>query len=245
MRYFLKFAYNGENYFGYQIQPKVITVQEVLEKALSLLLQQKITIVAAGRTDSGVHAKEMYAHFDCVSDIDSSFLIQRLNAFLPKDIVVYTLIPVKNTAHARFDAVSRTYEYRIHLFKDAFIHKQSWHYHTTLDIDKMNEAGKILLDYIDFQCFSKVHTDVRTFNCKITAAYWKQLQDNELVFTITANRFLRNMVRAIVGTMIDIGNGKTSLKEFRAIIESKNRSNAGFSVPAHGLYLVKIVYPYI
>lgn len=244
MRYFIKFAYNGKNYFGYQIQPNAVSVQETLEKALSLLLREQISIVGAGRTDSGVHAKEMFAHFDIESVIDSPTLVKKLNSFLPKDIVVYNFIKVDDEAHARFDATKRTYEYDIHTFKDAFINEGSWYQHQELDVAKMNEACKILFDYIDFECFSKVHTDVHTFNCKIYEAHWQQ-NKNQLKFTISADRFLRNMVRAIVGTMINIGIGKISLEDFRNIIESKDRSQAGFSVPAHGLYLVKVEYPYI
>lgn len=244
MRYFIKFAYNGKNYFGYQIQPNAVSVQETLEKALSLLLKQNISIVGAGRTDSGVHAKEMFAHFDFEAEIDSVTLVKKLNSFLPKDIVVYDFIKVDDEAHARFDATKRTYEYEIHIFKDAFINEGSWYQHQTLDVDKMNEACKILFEYTDFECFSKVHTDVHTFNCKIYEANWQQ-NGNQLKFTISADRFLRNMVRAIVGTMINIGIGKISINDFRTIIESKDRSQAGFSVPAHGLYLAKVQYPYI
>ncbi|BCY28638.1 tRNA pseudouridine(38-40) synthase TruA [Flavobacterium okayamense] len=244
MRYFIKFAYNGKNYFGYQIQPNAVSVQETLEKALSLLLREQISIVGAGRTDSGVHAKEMYAHFDIVQAIDSPILVKKINSFLPKDIVVFDFIKVDDEAHARFDATKRTYEYDIHTFKDAFINEGSWYQHQKLDVNKMNEACKILFDYIDFECFSKVHTDVHTFNCKIYEAKWEQ-NENQLKFTVSADRFLRNMVRAIVGTMINIGIGKISLEDFKNIIESKDRSKAGFSVPAHGLYLVKVEYPYI
>lgn len=244
MRYFIKFAYNGKNYFGYQIQPNAVSVQETLEKALSLLLKQPITIVGAGRTDSGVHAKQMFAHFDVEEEIDSPTLVKKLNSFLPKDIVIYDFIKVDNEAHARFDATKRTYEYEIHTFKDAFINEGSWYQHQELDVEKMNKACEILFDYNDFECFSKVHTDVHTFNCKIYEANWQQ-NNNQLKFTISADRFLRNMVRAIVGTMINIGIGKISIEDFRKIIESKDRSQAGFSVPAHGLYLVKVEYPYL
>lgn len=244
MRYFLKFAYNGKNYFGYQIQPNAISVQETIEKALSLLLKNTISIIGAGRTDSGVHAKEMYAHFDIDEAIDSPALVKKINSFLPKDIVVFDFIKVDNEAHARFDATKRTYEYYIHNFKDAFINETSWFYFHPLDVEKMNEACKILFEFHDFECFSKVHTDVNTFNCKIYEAHWEQ-KGNQLKFTISADRFLRNMVRAIVGTMINIGTGKITINEFRKIIESKNRNEAGFSVPAHGLYLVKVEYPYL
>ncbi|KIX22698.1 pseudouridine synthase [Flavobacterium sp. 316] len=244
MRYFIEFAYNGKNYFGFQKQPDAISIQETLDKALNLLFKTTIEIVGAGRTDSGVHAKQMYAHFDYDNEIDTAFWIKKLNSYLPKDIVIYTIFKVHNDAHARFDAISRTYEYYIHTFKDVFLHEGSWHYYNTLDVNKMNEACKILFEYIDFECFSKVHTDVNTFNCKISEAFWQQ-NGHHLVFTITADRFLRNMVRAIVGTMINIGIGKVSITDFKAIIESKSRKEAGFSVPAHGLYLVKVKYPYI
>lgn len=244
MRYFIEFAYNGKDYFGFQIQPDAISIQETLDKALSLLIRQKIEIVGAGRTDSGVHAKQMFAHFDSDEIADIPKLIQRLNSFLPKDIVIFNIHSVQQEAHARFDATSRTYEYYIHTFKDAFINESSWYVHHKLNVEKMNEAAKILLEYTDFECFSKVHTDVKTFNCTITQAFWTQ-NTHQLIFTISADRFLRNMVRAIVGTLINVGLNKLSLEEFRKIIESKNRSKAGFSVPAHGLYLVEVKYPYL
>lgn len=243
MRYFIEFAYNGKNYHGFQAQPNATSVQETLTKALQLLIDQSIEIVGAGRTDSGVHAKQMFAHFDIESQIDTSHWLPKLNAYLPKDIVIYDIFEVNNEAHARFDATARTYEYHMHTYKDAFLEDISWYYFQKLDLFKMNEACKILFKHTDFECFSKVHTEVHTFNCKIIEANWKQY-GNQLIFKIQADRFLRNMVRAIVGTMINIGNGKTTLEEFEAIIESKNRSKAGFSVPAHGLFLVKVDYPY-
>lgn len=244
MRYFIEFAYNGKDYFGFQVQPNAISIQETLDKSLSLLLRDSIEIVGAGRTDSGVHAKQMYAHFDTEVEFDVQATIQKLNSFLPKDIAIFRIIPVHADAHARFDATSRTYEYHITTFKDVFNIDGSWKVNHKLDLDLMNEACKILFEYIDFECFSKVHTDVRTFNCKITEAYWQQ-NENQIIFTISADRFLRNMVRAIVGTLVNVGIHKTSLEDFRNIIESKNRSKAGFSVPAHGLYLTKVKYPYI
>ena len=244
MRYFIKLAYKGTNYFGWQYQPDAISVQETLNKALSTLLKTNIDILGAGRTDSGVHAKEMFAHFDYETEIDTQKIVYKLNSFLPKDIAIFDLIKVHDDAHARFDATKRTYEYHIHTKKNAFESDDSWYYSLPLDVEKMNEACKILFEYTDFECFSKTHTDVNTFNCKIFEANWKQNED-KLVFTIAADRFLRNMVRAIVGTMINIGSGKVSLNDFRKIIESKNRSKAGFSVPAHGLYLTKIEYPYL
>ncbi|WP_130736190.1 tRNA pseudouridine(38-40) synthase TruA [Flavobacterium sp. J27] len=244
MRYFIKFAYNGKNYFGFQVQPDAISIQETLDKALSLLLKDKIEIVGAGRTDSGVHAKEMYAHFDYDTALDTNYWTKKLNSYLPNDIVIYDFITVSNEAHARFDATSRTYEYYIHTFKDAFNQDGSWYFSKELEINTMNKACELLFQHHDFECFSKVNTDVHTFNCKITQAFWVQ-KGNQLIFTIQADRFLRNMVRAIVGTMINIGLGKISISDFNDIILSKNRSKAGFSVPAHGLYLVKVDYPYI
>ncbi|KOS04966.1 pseudouridine synthase [Flavobacterium akiainvivens] len=244
MRYFIEFAYNGKEYCGWQYQPHSPSVQETLNKALSILLRKEIDVVGAGRTDTGVHATQMFAHFDYEDVIDSDILTKRLNAFLPKDIVVYRFIQLHDEAHARFDATSRTYEYHIHTFKDAFVTEGSWYNFHPLDVDKMNEAAKILFEYIDFKCFSKTHTDVKTFNCKVTEAYWQQ-NGTRLVFTVTADRFLRNMVRAIVGTLVNVGLGKINLHDFRQIIESRDRSAAGFSVPAHGLYLTKVKYPYL
>ena len=222
MRYFIEFAYNGKNFHGFQSQPDAASVQETLEQALSTLFREKIAIVGAGRTDTGVHAKQMYAHFDTELELESDYWSHKLNSFLPPSIVVYRIFSVHPDAHARFDATSRTYEYNIHTFKDAFISEGSWYHSLPLDVEKMNESCKILFEYIDFECFSKVHTDVKTFICKITEAYWTQ-EDTKLKFTITADRFLRNMVRAIVGTLINIGLEKITLTDFRKIIESKNR----------------------
>ncbi len=249
MRYFIELAYKGTNYHGWQYQPGADSVQETLTKALSLLLKTDIDIVGAGRTDTGVHAKQMFAHFDFETEIDTPQLIHKLNSFLPKDIVVFNILKVADEAHARFDATKRTYEYHIHTMKDVFENDGSYQFQLPLDIDKMNEACQILFKHNDFECFSKVNTDVKTFNCVIFEAHWTRSgakQDgNKLVFTIAADRFLRNMVRAIVGTMINIGTGKISLADFEKIIDSKDRSQAGFSVPAHGLYLTEIDYNYI
>ena len=244
MRYFIELAYKGTHYHGWQVQPGAISVQETLTKALSLLLKTDIAIVGAGRTDSGVHAKQMFAHFDFETEIDASQLVHKLNSFLPKDIVVFNILKVVDEAHARFDATKRTYEYHIHTIKNVFENDGSYQFQLPLDVNKMNEACQILFNHSDFECFSKVNTDVRTFNCAIFEAHWKQ-DGNKLVFTIVADRFLRNMVRAIVGTMINIGTGKISLGDFEKIIDSKDRSQAGFSVPAEGLYLTKIEYPYL
>lgn len=244
MRYFIEFAYNGKNYCGWQYQPHSPSVQETLNKALSTLLRTPIDVVGAGRTDTGVHAKQMYAHFDLETNFDAALLVQKLNSFLPKDIVVYRFIPLHDDAHARFDATSRTYEYHLHTFKDAFENEGSWYNIHTLDVTRMNEAANILLEYTDFKCFSKTNTDVRTFNCKITHAGWQQ-NGTHLVFTITADRFLRNMVRAIVGTLYNVGIGKITIDHVRTIIESRDRGHAGASVPAHGLYLTRVIYPYL
>lgn len=244
MRYFIEFAYKGTNYHGWQSQPNAVTVQETLEKALSLLLRQPIELTGAGRTDSGVHASQMFAHFDSEIPLDIPVLIKKLNSFLPKDIAVFNFHPVHDEAHARFDAVLRTYNYHIHTRKNAFECHDSWYFQHELNLEKMNSACAILFEYTDFECFSKTHTDVYTFICKITEAFWTQNGDT-IVFTITADRFLRNMVRAIVGTMINIGLGKTEVNDLHRIIATKNRSEAGFSVPAHGLYLSKVEYPYL
>lgn len=244
MRYFIEFAYNGKNYHGWQYQPNASSVQETLSKAVSVLLRNETELMGAGRTDSGVHAKQMFAHFDTEFDFNAEKLISKLNSYLPKDIVVFDIHQVAEEAHARFDAKKRTYEYHIHTFKDAFENEQSWYLHQKLDLEKMNKATQILFDYQDFQCFSKVHTDVNTFNCSIFEAYWKQT-GNRIVFTIAADRFLRNMVRAIVGTLTEIGTGKKNLDDFKKIIESKDRNQAGASAPAHGLFLTKVEYPYI
>lgn len=245
MRYFIHFCYNGTRYFGWQSQPDTPnTVQETLQKVISTLLRTPIEITGAGRTDSGVHAKNMYAHFDFDLEIDWTNFVHRINSFLPEDIAVYEVIPVEDEAHARFDATKRTYEYHIHTFKNPFLEELSWYYHKELDIESMNAACQILFQHIDFECFSKVNTDVRTFNCSITQAHWER-KGERLIFTISADRFLRNMVRAIVGTMIQVGIGKCSLTDFEQIILSKNRSKAGFSVPAKGLFLTEVSYPYL
>lgn len=242
MRYFLELSYNGTKYHGWQNQPNAITVQEVIENALTMLLKRAISIVGAGRTDAGVHALQMFAHFDYESKIDTNEIKYKLNSFLPNDIAIHSIFEVKQDAHSRFDAMSRTYLYRISLEKDPFSFERAYYVNSELDIEKMDEASKILFDYSDFESFSKSKTDVKTYNCEIMKADWVQ-HGNELHFTIKADRFLRNMVRAIVGTLISIGSNKIDLKDLHTIIKSKNRSEAGFSVPAHALYLSKIEYP--
>ena len=241
MRYFIELSYNGKNYHGWQIQPDVISVQEKLNVALSTIFQKEILVVGAGRTDTGVHASEMYAHFDVEKELLENFAF-KLNAILPSDIVVQKVFLVADDKHARFDAVSRSYEYKIWLGRNPFLLDFSWQIHSQEpDITLMNTAAKLLLDYTNFQTFSKVKTDVYTYNCNVTAAYWKQ-EGNALTFYITANRFLRNMVRAIVGTLLDVGFGKITVQDFKEIIESKSRGNAGLSVPAKGLFLTHIKY---
>lgn len=242
MRYFIQLAYNGKAYHGWQIQPNAITVQETIEHGLSTILNTKLAIVGAGRTDTGVHASQMFAHFDFDDDFNTKNLVYKLNSFLPNDIAIKAIFEVKSDAHARFNAIKRTYNYRIALTKDVFDYDYTYHVQLPLDINKMNQASALLLDYIDFQCFSKSNTDVKTYNCKIEVALWKQ-EGDILTFTISADRFLRNMVRAIVGTLIDVGLGKLKVKDMHSIIQSKDRSKAGFSVPAKGLYLTEVVYP--
>lgn len=242
MRYFIEFSYNGKAYHGWQNQPNAISVQQVLEEALSKMLRTKIVVMGAGRTDAGVHASQMFAHFVVDEEFDMESIIFRLNCYLPKDIAIQDIFKVGEKAHARFNALSRTYKYRISNRKNPFTSDFAYHVYFNLDIEKMNEACKILLQYKDFQCFSKSNTDVKTYHCDIKEAYWK-LENDESIFTITADRFLRNMVRAIVGTMIEIGLGKMEVVQLHQVIQSKDRSEAGFSVPANGLYLTKIVYP--
>ncbi|TMU57388.1 tRNA pseudouridine(38-40) synthase TruA [Flagellimonas algicola] len=242
MRYFIRFAYFGKAYHGWQNQPNAITVQEVLEKALSTLLRQSIEVVGAGRTDSGVHAKEMYAHFDTETIKDTEALVYRLNAFLPEAISVQEIIPVKAEAHARFDATERSYEYWLAQVKNPFYSDFAHCILQPLDIMAMNKAANYLLSHTDFECFSKSNSDVKTFNCDVRKAVWEKKGD-KLVFSIVADRFLRNMVRAIAGTLLDVGLGKMEPEKINDIIESRNRSKAGVSVPAKGLYLTAISYP--
>lgn len=243
MRYFIEFSYNGKNYFGYQIQPKDISVQEELERALSTILREEIKTTGAGRTDTGVHAKKMFAHFDTHLVLPEK-LTHQLNSFLPDDISVKRIFEVRNDFHARFDATFRTYEYYISLDKNPFTTDSAWqHWRRDLDINKMNEACSILFEYEDFTSFAKLHTDNKTNLCEIYIAKWEQ-NGTELKFTISANRFLRNMVRAIVGTMVEVGSGKIKPEDLRKVIENKNRNSAGTSAPAHGLFLVDVGYKF-
>lgn len=241
MRYFIKLSYKGTHYHGWQMQPDANSIQEELNKAISKILQEKIQVVGAGRTDAGVHAREMFAHFDSEKNLGDDY-VYKFNAILPNDIVIYSCAQVAENAHARFDAISRSYEYHIWQGRNPFLLETTWQlYQQDLKVERMNEAAKILLEYTDFECFSKVKTDVKTFNCTITHAEWKQ-EGHKLTFYITANRFLRNMVRAIVGTLLEVGQGKKSVADFRAVVESKRRSKAGLSVPAQGLFLTEVKY---
>ncbi|QNJ96818.1 tRNA pseudouridine synthase A [Constantimarinum furrinae] len=242
LRYFIEIAYNGKNYHGWQIQPDAISVQEVIERSLSTLLRKEIKVTGAGRTDTGVHAKQLFAHFDYDEIADVSALIFRLNSFLPKDISVLHIYKVQADAHARFDAVEREYQYFIGLQKDPFLNELVYEVHLEPDMETMNQAAKILFDHKDFQCFSRSKTDVKTYHCVIKSAGWERNEDT-LVFTIAADRFLRNMVRAIVGTLLEVGYHKITLEEFQKIIEHKDRTKAGASAPAHGLYLTRVQYP--
>ncbi|MDB4178392.1 tRNA pseudouridine(38-40) synthase TruA [Flavobacteriaceae bacterium] len=242
MRYFIDLSYNGRVYHGWQIQPDVTTVQAELNHALSTVLRVPLECMGAGRTDTGVHAKQMIAHFDIDTKIDVKDIVYKLNVYLPKDIHINAIHEVHPEIHARFEALSRTYVYKVSRTKNAFKYQSEHTYTLPLDVDLMNQAAKILFEYTDFQCFSKVKTDVKTYDCTIMEAQW-QVDNNSLNFTIKADRFLRNMVRAIVGTMIEVGAKKRTLEEFRKIIASKNRSNAGTSAPARGLYLINIEYP--
>ncbi|GIZ15365.1 tRNA pseudouridine(38-40) synthase TruA [Capnocytophaga catalasegens] len=242
MRYFVEFAYNGKAYCGWQSQPNSVSVQQIMEHSLSVLLSCPIALTGAGRTDSGVHSRQMFAHFDYEGIIQHNF-VHRVNTFLPHDIVIYGFYQVENEAHARFDALKRTYQYYIVQHRNPFLTDFAYHFQWSLDIDSMNKACEILKTYTDFQCFSKSKTDIKTYLCKIEKAFWERNNENILIFEITADRFLRNMVRAIVGTMLNIGQGKLTLEGFKQVIESKNRGKAGFSVPAHGLYLTQVVYP--
>ncbi len=242
-RYFIYLGYNGKSFCGWQIQPNGMTVQQCIEEALSTILRQPVSIVGAGRTDAGVHARLMVAHFDWAETLpDPAFLADKLNRLLPKDIVIYRIVPVIPEAHARFDATSRTYQYYLTMQKDPFRYDLVYRYLGKLDFDRMNEACRVLFDYVDFTSFSKLHTDVKTNNCRIYEAGWKQ-EGDLWVFTIRADRFLRNMVRAIVGTLLEVGRGKMPVEGFRQVIEAKDRGKAGTSAPGHALYLVNVTYP--
>lgn len=237
----MELAYQGKAYHGWQRQPNALSVQEVVENALFTLTRQPKEILGAGRTDTGVHAKQLFAHFDSEEELNEE-LVFKLNSLLPQDIAVLGLYLVKPDAHARFHAASRTYEYHIIQKKDPFFFDATHLIKRKLDIDLMNEGAKTLSEYNNFKCFSRSRTDVRTFNCKIEYAYWEVIKDR-IIFHIKADRFLRNMVRAIVGTLVEIGLGKMQVEKLHEVIRSENRSEAGASVPAKGLYLTRIEYP--
>lgn len=247
MRYFLHLAYNGSSFFGWQIQPNHLSVQETLEKSLSLILHHDaIAVTGCGRTDTGVHASDFFAHFDWNEPLSREAchqLTNKLNNFLPKDIVIYKIFPVHPYAHARFDAEDRTYQYFISTQKNPFTHAQRFFMHRHLDVKRMNEAAQQLLNNEDFTSFSKVNTQVNNFICHVSQAQWTP-HNEDLIFTITANRFLRNMVRAIVGTLVDVGLGKLTVDDFQNIINQRDRCKAGTSVPACALFLTKVRYPW-
>lgn len=243
-RYFIQLAFNGKNYHGWQMQENAHTVQAEINEKLSLLLGQPVNVVGCGRTDSGVHAREYYAHFEVEKlSFKPVELVSKLNNFLPQDISIVRIFQVKPDIHARFSATSRTYRYYISRQKNPFLQELSFFYHVPLKVSEMNKASRYLLDFSDFTSFSKLHSQTNNNNCKISFADWKETEEM-LVFTITADRFLRNMVRAIVGTLLEVGKGKMEASEIKNIIELKNRSEAGFSVPAEGLFLEKVEYPF-
>lgn len=241
LRYFVQLSYFGKPYHGWQIQPNAITVQETLNHVFSTLLNENINLVGAGRTDTGVHAKDMWAHFETDAILDTNF-IAKANSFLQEPIAIHQIFEVGDNHHTRFDAVSREYEYHITLKKDPFLSDYAWRVRKKPDLKKMNDAANLLFEFVDFTSFSKSKTQTKTNNCKILKAGWEQ-QGDRLIFTIKADRFLRNMVRAIVGTLLEIGHDKKTIEEFRELILAKDRTRAGESAPAHGLFLTKVDYP--
>jgi tRNA pseudouridine38-40 synthase len=262
-RYFIELSYDGTNYHGWQIQPNAVTVQELLDSAISTVLREPIGTTGCGRTDTGVHATQFFAHFDSKSMVNSQWsiadpaktmdyelwaidpkILNSINSILPADIAIKRIIPVHPDAHARFDATQRSYEYHIHFEKNPFKLNRSWEQRDKPDIAAMNAAAKVVMEYTDFSCFSKSNTQTFTNNCKIVRAEWVESEAG-LIFHISADRFLRNMVRAIVGTLMAIGRKEIEPEAIRQIIESKNRSKAGTSVPACGLYLAEVKYPYL
>lgn len=241
-RFFITFSYDGTCYHGWQIQPNGNSVQAELQKALSVLLREDVQVVGAGRTDAGVHARMMVAHMDTAKIFDTANLVYKLNRMLPRDISVSGIRPVDGEMHARFSATSRTYHYYIHLSKDPFRRAYSCELHYALDFDAMNRAAAILLEYEDFAAFCKSNTDVKTTLCNVTEACWVQDTSNSWHFVITANRFLRNMVRAVVGTLIDVGRGRISIDDFRGIVEGRKRTGAGESMPGNALFLEEVKF---
>jgi tRNA pseudouridine38-40 synthase len=242
MRYFFEIAYHGGNYNGWQSQHNATGVQTVVETVMSKIFRSQVSIVGSGRTDTGVHCEQQFFHADLSQPFDNEDIIRKLNSFLPRDIVIKSVREVKPDASARYDAIERMYRYQITRVKNPFVQGLSWHYFKDVEIENMNRAAAFMLGEHDFECFSKVKTDVNHFICEIKKAVWVEKGD-ELTFTIAANRFLRGMVRAIVGTLLDVGTGKISQKEFSSIIQSRDRKRAGANVPAYGLYLEKVKYP--
>ena len=244
MRYFLRFAYDGTAFHGSQRQPNGVTVQETMEQALAMIFREPIPLTFAGRTDAGVHAREMYAHFDIGCQLpDAGHICFRLNGILPDSIAIFDIFPVTDDAHARFSAVRRTYEYHIVDHKDPFLCQQATRVRPGLDFDAMNEAAQLLIGKQDFASFCRTNTDVKTTICDLTRAEWRELGNGHAVFTIAADRFLRNMVRAVVGTLFEVGRGKMTKEQFAEVITQHNRCAAGDSAPAEGLFLVQIDYP--
>ena len=242
-RYFIYLSYDGSNYHGWQIQPNAATVQETIEKALSLIMRHTVEITGAGRTDTGVNASTMVAHVDFPEEIDCKQVVYRLNKLLPPDIAIHSIKAVTDSAHARFDALSRRYRYYISTAKNPFTRRYSCRVTGELDFEAMNRAAATLPEHTDFTSFSKLHTDTKTNNCKVTTARWVQTADTEWYFEIEADRFLRNMVRAIVGTLLMVGRGKITVDGFREIITKKQRSEAGDSAEAQALFLEEVKYP--
>lgn len=255
MRYFIELSYDGTAYHGWQIQPNGESVQGVLQRALSTLMRQEVVVTGAGRTDAGVHAAMMVAHFNVEDPLPTppvregreaqsaeDYLVYRLNGMLPPDIAIHRIYPVADDAHARFSARARTYYYYVHTRKSPFLRDRSWRLISTPDFESMNRAARLLLEYEDFTSFSKLNTDTKTNICHVTSARWVQLSDHEWRFEITADRFLRNMVRAIVGTLMEVGRGQLTLDGFRQVIELQDRCAAGDSVPARGLFLQNVEY---
>lgn len=242
MRYFFEISYQGTHYSGWQSQLNAISIQSVVEEVLSTLLRSTIEITGSGRTDAGVHCEQQFFHVDLPSSVDAVQLKYRLNSFLPADIAIHSIRPVRDDVHARYDAVERAYQYRIMREKNAFRQHLRWHYFKPLDVTTMNKAAALLTGTHDFESFSKVKTDVKHFLCDIRSAEWNE-HGEELVFTISANRFLRGMVRSIVGTLINVGSGSIGIDEFSDIIKSRDRRNAGANVPPQGLFLVRVTYP--
>lgn len=243
-RYFIHLSYDGANYHGWQIQPNGSSVEETIEKALTTLLRQPIDITGAGRTDAGVNASMMVAHFDVDKSVvgDCAQLAYRLNRMLPRDIAIQDIKPVSQDMHARFSATSRTYHYYIHTQKNPFLRCYSWEVHYSLDFKAMEQAAKYLIGEKDFKCFCKTGADVKTTICTVTDTHFEKRSQEQYMFVITANRFLRNMVRAVVGTLIDVGRGRLSIDDFKKIVDSGTRSDAGESVPGYALFLSEIKY---